>query len=207
MATHGEGVQAYFREWSRTYDQPHFQDNIYKPLQVVLQQRLMQAGAGKPLDAVLDVGMGTGQSLTWLPALATHVVGLDYSADMLRCAQERKVAGCGLIRASATDLPLADACMQACISCFSIHWWPDIAAGLAEMFRVTRPGGVSLVMIPSVALLALMGGGGFRGHGQLVHWLAPSKYAQMARKAGWLTRIPVEVARGAWLLEARRPLP
>lgn len=203
-----DDVQKFFEQWSQTYDHPAYQENIYRPLQEVLHRHLKIAAGGGRLECVLDVGLGTGQSLGWLPDVARRVVGLDYSMDMLGHARTRCSQGQALVCGSATDLPLADACMDAVVSCFSIHWWPDIAAGLREVARVLRPGAHAFIMIPTAASLGVTQSP-FRTPGpqQKVQWIPPSRYGQMARAAGMTTRLPKEVARGAWLLQAQRPGP
>jgi SAM-dependent methyltransferase len=42
-------------------------------------------------------------------------------------------------------LPFGDGTFDAVVSTFSAHRWPDRAAGLAELYRVLRPGGVAWV--------------------------------------------------------------
>ncbi|MEW5847712.1 MAG: methyltransferase domain-containing protein [Myxococcota bacterium] len=206
MGAHDQDVQAFFRQWSQTYDDAQLQDRVYLPLQEQIVRRLQWLRPSlKPLDRILDVGVGTGQSLAALRALVPAVLGLDPSTDMLRRARERLPEGCGVMRATAEHVPLRDASVDACVSCFSIHWWPDVEAGLREMHRVLRPHGVALIMIPTTSLLGLQSMSvGWRHPAQLTHWKPPSWYARQAQAAGLTTRLPREVARGAWLLEARR---
>ncbi|WP_223168075.1 class I SAM-dependent methyltransferase [Nonomuraea sp. SYSU D8015] len=56
----------------------------------------------------LDLGCGTGQNLETLRATGRRVVGLDYSSDQLRLANDRRVRGEALIRGDAAALPFAD---------------------------------------------------------------------------------------------------
>jgi SAM-dependent methyltransferase len=42
-------------------------------------------------------------------------------------------------------LPFPDASFDVVVSTFSAHHWPDPASGLAEIYRVLRPGGAALV--------------------------------------------------------------
>jgi len=102
------------------------------------------------------------------------------------------------------ELPLKDGCVDAVVSCFSIHWWRDVGLGMREIARVLRPGGAAVIMIPTSAMLQMNASSGGRHSAQLVHWQPPSWYSKAARGAGLQTRMPVEVTRGAWLLEAWR---
>ncbi len=100
---------------------------------------------------VLDVATGTGDVA--LEIVRTHpesrVVGLDPSPGMLAVAR-RKVAAHGerirLVEGDATALPFADGAFDASCIAFGIRNVPDRDAGLREMARVTRPGGVVAVL-------------------------------------------------------------
>lgn len=43
------------------------------------------------------------------------------------------------------SLPFSDGSFDLVVSTFSIHHWPDPTAGLAEIWRVLRPGGRALI--------------------------------------------------------------
>jgi ubiquinone/menaquinone biosynthesis C-methylase UbiE len=43
------------------------------------------------------------------------------------------------------SLPLSDAAFDVVVSTFSAHRWPDPGKGLAEIYRVLRPGGVARI--------------------------------------------------------------
>src|SRR3954468_7992107 len=65
-----------------------------------------------PDDRVLDLGIGTGQSLNYYPGDRGYVVGVDLSAGMLREARkkirERRVNNAAVFQADAMRLPFAD---------------------------------------------------------------------------------------------------
>lgn len=107
----------------------------------------------RPGDRALDVGCGTGRAL---PALAAavgptgRVVGLDLTPGMLDAARSAGRDGCGaLILADARRLPVADAATDAIFAAGLVQHLPDPAAGLAELARVTRPGGRLVIFHPS----------------------------------------------------------
>ena len=98
--------------------------------------------------AMLDVGCGSGQTITWFARHwpGWHVAGLDVSPDGLRAAH----AGTGqpVFGASAVDLPMPDSTVDAIITLDVLQHLPldggDTQA-LAEMRRVLKPGGVLMI--------------------------------------------------------------
>lgn len=104
--------------------------------------------AALPDGEVLDVATGTADVAIALAqrGLDTLVTGLDPSVGMLEFGRE-KVDTLGfaqrieLVEGDAQRMPFADDTFAgSCIS-FGIRNVPDRARGLAEMRRVTRPGG------------------------------------------------------------------
>jgi ubiquinone/menaquinone biosynthesis C-methylase UbiE len=87
---------------------------------------------------VLEVGCGTGLILDRLARDAAEAWGLDLSPGMLRTARQR---GLHVVLGSATQLPFADASFDLVCSFKVLAHVPDIRAALAEIARVTRPGG------------------------------------------------------------------
>jgi len=94
---------------------------------------------------ILDVGIGTGISLTdYKPT--NRIVGVDYSEPMLRKAHERVAQHkLGHVEAlavmDAQHLGFPDACFDAVVAQYVITTVPDPEATLDEFVRVTRPGG------------------------------------------------------------------
>lgn len=102
-----------------------------------------------PDDAiVLEVGSGPGVGIAETARLAPagSVVGLDASATMIRQAQRRNTRlladGRGaLVRGVATALPFAPNTFDVAVSLSSLPFWGDPEAGLADIYRVLKPGG------------------------------------------------------------------
>jgi ubiquinone/menaquinone biosynthesis C-methylase UbiE len=99
---------------------------------------------------VLDVGCGSGHALQAAAELVGSsglVVGIDAAATMATAAQAR-LAGHPTARvclADAQHLPFANGVFDGCRAERVLQHLPDPAGALAEMARVTRPGGLVLV--------------------------------------------------------------
>lgn len=91
----------------------------------------------------LDVGCGPGALTTELVTRlgASSVAAVDPSASFVEAARER-VPGVDVRLASASELPFANATFDAALAQLVVHFMPDPVAGLREMARVTRSGGV-----------------------------------------------------------------
>ena len=91
---------------------------------------------------VLDVGCGTGKQLAADRAAyrSMRLVGVDYSAGMLRVARSRD-ASVDWIQGDAERLPLASASFDYATNQFSYPHIGDKGRFAAEMARVLRPGG------------------------------------------------------------------
>ena len=122
------------------------------------------AAAGPRLGGLaLDVGCGTGRAL---PALAAavgptgRVIGFDLTPDMLHAARDAGRGDCApLIVADARRLPIGDARADLVFAAGLIQHLPDPGVGVAELARVTKPGGQLVLFHPAgrVALAARHG--------------------------------------------------
>jgi SAM-dependent methyltransferase len=106
------------------------------------------AAAGLPDGAfVLDVGTGPGR----VPLLIAErfpslmVEGIDPSEQMIRRATElaapTRTGHLTYRVGDVTALPYPDASIDLVVSSLSLHHWPDVSAGLAEIQRVLRADG------------------------------------------------------------------
>ena len=92
---------------------------------------------------VLDVGCGPGALTGELVARlgAESVAAVDPSESFVEAARARH-PGVDVRHASAEELPFADGEFDAALAQLVVHFMTDPVAGLREMARVTRPGGV-----------------------------------------------------------------
>ncbi len=114
--------------------------------------------------SALDVGCGPGSLTTELVARLgpAAVAAVDPSESFVAAARARN-PGVDVRPAAAEDLPFADGMFDAALAQLVVHFMVDPVAGLAEMARVTRPGGVVAACVWDFA----------GGHGPLgPFWLA-----------------------------------
>ena len=105
--------------------------------------------AARPGERVLDIAAGTGTSSRTFTEAGAFCIACDFSFGMLkvgarRAASGQQPAGAGLMRFVAGDavrLPFADRSFDAVTISFGLRNVADPDAALAEMLRVTRPGG------------------------------------------------------------------
>ena len=138
---HRDATRAYYDEFSHSYEahrrpnQPHGYHALIDDLEIELVARY---GTGKD---VLECGCGTGLILDRVRAFARSAPGIDLSPGMLERARAR---GLDVREGSVTSLPFDDASFDVTCSFKVLAHVPEIERALAEMARVTRPGGVVL---------------------------------------------------------------
>ncbi len=137
---------AEFDRWSRSYDQSVLQRWLFGPSHDLLLRQL------RPQDQrLLDIGCGTGQflarALRQFPEMT--VCGIDLSERMLEQAALRTRPWAHrsmVVRGDGTRLPFVDNLFDVVTCSHSFHHYPDQRAAIAEMFRVARPGGRTMIL-------------------------------------------------------------
>lgn len=128
MAHGGEGYERQMGRWSRLLAEP-FLD-------------FADVGDG---ESVLDIGCGTG-SLAFALAQRTRVgriVGLDFSPAYVDYARARnRDARIVFQVGDACAVPFPDGAFDHALALLVLHFVPGAERAVAEMARVTRPGGV-----------------------------------------------------------------
>ncbi len=173
---------------SKMYD---LYGRTYAVAEMVFRKRLSRALAAVPFregDRVLDIGVGTGLSLEFLPS-NVHVTGIDLSAGMLRQAQRKmqeKIirAGCRaeatqLIQGDALNLPFAANSFDVVLLSHVVTTVPDPTRCLTEAFRVARDQG-TIVLVNH-----------FRNQYPVINWLETA-IDPICRKLGWRCDLSME---------------
>lgn len=108
-----------------------------------LAREFVRAAGIGPTDHVLDVGAGTGALTAVLAAFvgAHAVIAADPDGDALALCRER-VPGVATVVAGAEGLPFEDGEFDAVLAQLVVGLMEDPPRGVAEMRRVTRPGGL-----------------------------------------------------------------
>jgi demethylmenaquinone methyltransferase/2-methoxy-6-polyprenyl-1,4-benzoquinol methylase len=138
-----EDVAAMFDGIAERYD---LLNDILSGGQVRLWRRAVTRIIGTgPGDRVLDLAAGTGTSALSFTATGADCVACDFSLGMLRAGRARRKqtppGQLGWVAGDALRLPFRDQAFDAVTISFGLRNVADPGAALAEMRRVTRPGG------------------------------------------------------------------
>jgi demethylmenaquinone methyltransferase/2-methoxy-6-polyprenyl-1,4-benzoquinol methylase len=104
------------------------------------RRAVVQAVDVRPGERVLDLAAGTGTSSEPFHSAGATVVPCDFSLGMLQVGK-RRLPHLPFTAGDALHLPFADASFDAVTISFGLRNVADTDAALAEMRRVTRPGG------------------------------------------------------------------
>ncbi|MEZ4699336.1 MAG: methyltransferase domain-containing protein [Rhodothermales bacterium] len=131
-----------------------FYDNYVNPFFWNARMRdeaLTLARLDDPSLDTLDAGAGTGFTTEGIVAHIdpAHVTCLDQSPHQLARARAKSaLGGCTILEGDAEDLPFPTDRFDRYVSAGSIEYWPDPQRGIAEAYRVLKPGGVALMVGP-----------------------------------------------------------
>ncbi len=134
-----------FDDWPERYDR-WFATPLGKAVlrhESALVLDMLRPGRG---ELILDAGSGTGIFTREFLARGAGVVGLDISRAMLRRAAATNAALAGrLVAADMVHIPFADCAFDKTVSVTALEFVADAGRAVAELFRVTKPGGVIVV--------------------------------------------------------------
>jgi SAM-dependent methyltransferase len=99
-------------------------------------------------ERALDVGAGAGALALALAPLVREVVGVDRVPELLELARERArgLANVAFVEGDAESLPFEDGSFDLVGTLRTLHHVPRPELVVAELVRVTRPGGLILVV-------------------------------------------------------------
>ncbi len=129
----------------------HFNMTRYKPWPETVE--FVEALPEK--SRVLDIGCGNGRNMILPRRLGHEVVGVDFSINLLRIAQEklsmRELADSGhIVGGDAASLPFKEDIFDAALYIATLHHIPsekDRLRSLEELKRCLRPGGSALISV------------------------------------------------------------
>ncbi|MCS5723812.1 class I SAM-dependent methyltransferase [Herbiconiux sp. CPCC 203407] len=136
-----EQVSAMFDQVAANYDRTN--DVLSVGNAVLWRVATTRAVGPRPGEKVLDLAAGTGTSSASLARSGAHVVAADFSPGMIDVGRRRQAAvpNIEFVVADGMDLPFADAEFDAVTISFGLRNIADPKVALAELFRVTKPGG------------------------------------------------------------------
>ncbi|HEY7863430.1 MAG TPA: class I SAM-dependent methyltransferase [Thermoanaerobaculia bacterium] len=103
-----------------------------------------------PQDLVLDCGCGLGWFLKVVEEVAPcRLSGIDSDWPRLRAARRELRPSTGLASGDVTRLPYADATFDKIILSEVLEHLPDDRAGLMEVRRILKPGGLIAITVPN----------------------------------------------------------
>jgi len=113
-------------------------------------RRVVDAACLNPGGTALDLACGTGSLTRDLARKAGpegHVLGIDFSREMLRAARSRTTPGIAYRLGDATDLEdVPSDSFDAATIAYGARNIPDLDALFAGMARVLKPGGVAVCL-------------------------------------------------------------
>lgn len=104
------------------------------------RRAVIEAVDALPGQRVLDLAAGTGTSSAPFAEAGVSVVACDFSLGMLRVGR-RRLPALTFVAGDALRLPFADAAFDVVTVSFGLRNVQDPDAALAELHRVTAPGG------------------------------------------------------------------
>ncbi len=140
-----EAAERYFADNARDWDELR---SLHVAEQSV-EAALLAAAGGRPVDAMLDLGTGTGRMLELFAPLYQRAVGIDASPDMLAVARANLdragLRAAQVRRGDIYHLALPRDSFDLVTLHQVLHYVEDPARAVAEAVRVLRPGGRMLI--------------------------------------------------------------
>jgi len=127
-------ISGYYNNYSISYERER-RKGYYSLINDLEFQKIKPFTAGA---RILEVGCGTGLILERTAQRTSSVIGIDISEGMLEVCHKK---GLQVLQASATSLPFDDNYFDLVYSFKVLPHVPDIKSALAEITRVTKPGG------------------------------------------------------------------
>ena len=140
------GLREEFNRWAEA-GRGEGMERDHLPITLPVLERMQIAAT----DNVLDVGCGSGWLSRRLANMAPEgrVVGMDISDEMVRIARRTSLDHDNIlyVQGEVGGIPWGSNFFHHAISVESAYYWPEPGAGVKEIFRVLRPGGLAWMLI------------------------------------------------------------
>ncbi len=136
-------VKSIYGKYSAFYDRV-FSQFFFPRIKLGIKKSRIQKG-----DRVIEVGVGTGLSLSLYPE-GCNVVGIDVTRKMLEKAKEKKekhgLSHVDLFEMDAENMTFGDDSFDHALAAFVVTVVPNPEKMVAEMKRVTKKGGNIIIL-------------------------------------------------------------
>jgi demethylmenaquinone methyltransferase / 2-methoxy-6-polyprenyl-1,4-benzoquinol methylase len=147
LARKPEEIRRMFAAISRGYDRFNTVNSF--GLHHAWRKELVAWSGATPASRVLDCATGTGDvAFAFERRGVRQVIGVDFCPEMLEIARRKKRAGSGIeFRvADLLSLPFEGNSFDVVSIAFGVRNVSDVSGAVAEMVRVTKPGGRVMVL-------------------------------------------------------------
>jgi ubiquinone/menaquinone biosynthesis C-methylase UbiE len=161
-----------------------------------------------PHFTILDVGCGGGRTVSKLAALATQgrVYGIDFSDASVAASKKtnaRWIAGgrVEIREGSVSQLPFPDATFDLVTAVETHFWWLNLPGDMREVFRVTKPGGATILIAEIYKGANTMTARILENHASLVRMtlLTVDEHRELLANAGFCDVQVIEERAKGWI--------
>lgn len=132
-----------FDDWPDPYEQ-WFQTPIGALVKTVELEWVMNLLKPQVAERILDAGCGSGIFTQPITEQGARITGVDISQPMLERARKR-LPQHEFLAADICDLPFANEAFDKTVSITALEFIENGEQAIAELFRVTKPGGLVVV--------------------------------------------------------------
>ncbi len=145
-----------FKWWEDVYDnnlpKGFFSYEMIKRKEILLQMLAGIVGE-HPHAAILECGCGPGGILSEITPSGNLLAGVDINYNYLARAQSDCHTGNNLLQADITELPFKDNSFDVVYCAGVLGYLEEDRSAIAEMRRVTKPGGTIIIAVQSYFLV------------------------------------------------------